>query len=226
MFSRYRQSGVSLISLLIGLLISMVALLGMLSLYGTVVKSTVESTRDARIAGERSSALLVAGMQLQGAGYGIEGAALGDDLLLLAGASLDRDGGSLSSGTTVMGSGDGNTLIWRIRSDGATTWCRGLHAPSSAGQGGLYLLQSHPCSAITSVSTWEIRPLLIDDSDAVDHSLPIILSLTEHAAPGCSVLGIAGSGRISAGLHTTDRNGNRIDSTTCLLNFASGGNPP
>lgn len=224
MFSRYRQSGVSLISLLIGLLISMVALLGMLSLYGTVVKSTVESTRDARIAGERSSALLVAGMQLQGAGYGIDGAALGDDLLLLAGTSLDRDGGSLSGGTNVIG--NGNTLIWRTRPDGATTWCSGLHAPSSAGQGGLYLLQPQSCSAITSVSTWEIRPLLIDDSDAVDHSLPIILSLTEHAAPGCSALGIAGSGRISAGLHTTDRNGNRIDSTTCLLNFASGGNPP
>lgn len=226
MFSIYRQTGVSLISLMIGLLISMVALLGMLSLYGTVVKSTVQSTRDARVAGDRSSALLMAGVQLQGAGYGIDSATRGADLVLLAGAALAENGASgLSGGTSVTGSGDGNTLIWRTRPDGVNTWCSGLHAPSSAEQAGLYLLQSQPCSSLTSPDEWKVHPLLIDNSDAVDSGLPVRISLTEHGASGCSALGIAGAGGISASLHMVDRNGNQITSTTCLLNFASGGNP-
>lgn len=228
MLSTYRQTGVSPISLMIGLLISMVALLGMMSLYGTVVKSTVESTRDARIAGERSSGLLVATMQLQGAGYGIDAATRSNDLLLLSGATLALDGasGSLSGGASVTGGGEGNTLIWRTRPDLLTAWCSGLHAPHSDEQGGLYLLQPQLCSALTETEWQVVRPLLIDNSDAVDARLPVSMALVDHGTSGCQVLGIAGAGQISVRLSTTDRNGNAVISSTCLLNFASGGTPP
>ena len=225
MLSTYRQTGVSLISLMIGLLISMVALLGMMSLYGTVVKSTVESTRDARIAGERSSALLVATRELQGAGYGIDGATGSNDLLLRSGVTLALDEASCEAlhedNCSLSG---GNTLFWQQMiptADEPTVECSGLHAPHSADQGGLYLLQPQPqpCSALTE-SEWQVRPLLIDNDD-VDVSRLFSITLVEHDTSSCQALGIAGAGQISVRLSTTDRNGNSIiSSSTCLLNFS------
>lgn len=213
----YRQSGTSLISLMIGLLISMVALLGMLSLYGNVVKSTVGSTRDARIAGERSIALLVASRQLQGAGYGIMNATRGNDLLLLKGAVIDEDNGVISGGTKVTDESAGHTLIWRTKSGGAS-WCSGLHAPSSGDKGGLYMLQPQRCGNVIDPNSWAIRPLLIDNSDAVDNRLPVTISIESGT---CSAFRITGNGQVSISLRTEDRMGNEIISTTCLINFTS-----
>lgn len=214
-----QQIGISLVSMMIGLLISMVALLGMMSLYGTVVRSTVESTHDARIAGERSSALLVASMQMQGAGYGIDAPSAADDLLLLAGAALDEGSGSLSGGVSV--TNDANTLIWRFHPDDQSIQCAGLYAKSTSEQSSLYLLLPQPCNTLTEPDKWEIRPLLIDNDDVAQTYQPITFSLAEHHEPTCSALGIAGAGKFSVTLHTADRNNNEIVSTTCLLNFSA-----
>lgn len=215
----FRQAGISLISLMIGLLISMIAVLGMMSLYSTVVKSTVQSTRDARIAGERSAAILVASKQLLGAGYGID-ATRSDDLLLLTEATLALDGdrGSLSGGSVVAGNGDGNALIWRARPDGLNSWCSGLYASPANEQVGLYLLQPQRCGAVTEPETWEVRPLLMDNNDAADERsrLPVTISIKSEE---CTVFGIAGEGALYASLSTTDRTGNEVISTTCLINF-------
>lgn len=209
----------SLISLLVGLLISMIALMGMLSLYGTLAESSAESARDARIGGERSTALFVATARLQNAGYGIEAAKRGADLLLLNGVSLNKEDGSLSGGTPVTGNNTGNTLLWRFQPSGAAMQCSGLHAPSNNDQGGLYLLLPRTCSALYVTDNWSFQPLLIDNTDAVDNRQLVKLSITEHSPPGCGVLGITGTGKFSVNLGTTDRNGNIVASTTCLVNF-------
>lgn len=213
-----RQAGVSLVSLLIGVFISVVALLGMLTLYGSTVKSTIGSTRDARTAGERSLALLVASVQLQGAGYGIDEIKRSSDLLLLAGVTLDRGGKNLSGGTVVSGEGDGNTLIWIAEIDGSTL-CSGLHAPSETKIGGLYLLRPRLCTTPNIAGTWDVQPLIVDNSDAVDSRLHMTLSLIEHESSGCSVMGITGLGKVSIRLSMKDRNTNQLDTTTCLVNF-------
>lgn len=215
----FRQRGVTLISLMIGLLISMIALLGMMSLYSTVVQSTTQSTRDARIAGERSAALLLASRQLLGAGFGIEAFTRARDLLLSAGASLDEDSGSLSGGTSVT-IGEGNTLVWRwVAQPSGVSWCSGLHAPSSSEQGGLYMLQPQACNNVTDPESWEVRPLLIDHSDGAGESIPITITIDEGE---CSVFGIAEGGQVSVSLRTEDHSSNEITSTTCLINFTSG----
>lgn len=215
----FRQAGISLISLMIGLLISMIAVLGMMSLYNTLVKSTVQSTRDARIAGERSAAILVASRQLLGAGYGID-ATRNDELLLLTETTLTLDGdrGSLTGGSVVVGDGEGNALIWRARPDGLNTWCSGLYAPPSSEQVGLYLLQPQRCGTVTEPETWEVRPLFIDNNDAADERsrLPITISIKSG---DCRVYGIAGEGSLDVSLDTRDRTGNEVTSTTCLINF-------
>lgn len=213
-----RQMGVSLVSLLIGVLISVIALLGMLTLYGSTMKTTVGSTRDARTAGERSLALLMANVNLQGAGYGIEAAKRSDDLLLLSGTKLDKGGKNFSGGVVVSGEGEGNTLVWKTKVEG-NTLCSGLYAPSEAEKGGLYLLRPRPCSTPSITGAWDVQPLIVDNSDAVDNSLPVVLSLIEHAGVGCSIMGITGSGKISIRLSMKDRNANQLDSTTCLANF-------
>ena len=219
----FRQQGVTLISLMVGLLISMVALLGMMSLYSTVVQSTTQSTRDARIAGERSAALLLASRQLLGAGFGIVDTTYGKDLLLKVGGSLDTDD-RLSGGTSVAIGNEGNTLIWRWISQpgevGEKRWCGGLHVqPSSSEQAGLYMLQPQTCNTVTDPESWEVRPLLIDNSDAAGESIPITITIEDG---DCSVLGIAGGGQVSVSLRTEDHSSNEIISTTCLINFTSG----
>lgn len=222
----YRQSGISLISLMIGLLISMVALLGMLSLYSTIVKSTVQSSRDARVSAERSSTLLVAHRYLQGAGYGIDNASRGTDMLLFAGTTLDDN--SLSGGNIITNANPGNTLLWRTQTDGSNMRCSGLHAPSSNDQGGLYLLRPQSCSPLAWPDDWEVRPLLVDSTDAAGDASPFTITLKD--IPDCKVLGVINAGGLAVTLGTSiatsDNNDPiEINSTTCLLNFASGGTP-
>src|SRR5690606_32129584 len=97
-----RQRGISLISLMIGLLVSLLAVLGMMALYRTVMHTTTESAAYARLSGDRSAALLAAHGYLQEAGFGIEDAASGTDVGICAASTPGgqlRGGSCAASGT-------------------------------------------------------------------------------------------------------------------------------
>lgn len=68
----YRQKGVSLISLMVGLLLSMIGILAGLTLYKNIVQTTVQTRSDALQDGQIASAMLTLQLELQSAGYGIE----------------------------------------------------------------------------------------------------------------------------------------------------------
>ncbi|WP_287029459.1 PilW family protein [Pseudomonas sp. UBA6310] len=141
-----RQRGMTLISMMVGLVISMFSIVAMLSLYRSLVQSAVVATRDANLDGQIAAGLLSAQLEIQSAGFGIEAAGNAD--LTLATTNLDS--------TT-------RALLWRLVDTG-TYRCRGLLErsvnDSASGQSMrvLSLLQANSCDASGALSgkTWAV----------------------------------------------------------------------
>ncbi len=74
--------GLTLVGLMAGLLVSTLGILGMLAAYKQLVSAEV-SASSYRSDGQIALGLLIVQMELQGAGFGIEGAAVNSDLLVL-----------------------------------------------------------------------------------------------------------------------------------------------
>lgn len=100
-----------MIGLLIGLLISMMSILASLTLYKNLLHVATESKIDTLYDGQLASALSVMQVELQSAGYGIDGAN-GDDVV--------RVFTSASGGTDAT-----LALLWRYH-DGTNFVCRGV----------------------------------------------------------------------------------------------------
>lgn len=101
------QSGTMLISLLIGLLISMLCILALLSSYRTIVKTGVESRIAATHDTQLQAGLTTAQMFLQNAGFGLEGS------------------NNLLTTTVPVGSKTILAVLWRYK-NGTTIVCQGL----------------------------------------------------------------------------------------------------
>jgi hypothetical protein len=104
-----QQSGMSLISLLIGLLISVLCILGSLTLYKNLIHVATESKLDSGHDGQLASAMLMVQLEVQSAGYGIDGAGVEHIIEHVPTAGESQ-------------------LLWRFTTDGGTTFqCRGLY---------------------------------------------------------------------------------------------------
>ncbi|MCD9088307.1 hypothetical protein [Stenotrophomonas sp. SY1] len=128
---RGTQIGQSLISMMIGLVISLVTISAMLVLYKTMVEVSANASRSALRDGQVSAALLAAQMELQSAGFGVPQAdALASKLAL-------RE--------------SGKQLVWRYKTDLATAGfvCTGLHLVD--GQG-LYRLTPKACGDVAGAA--------------------------------------------------------------------------
>ncbi|MDP1446086.1 hypothetical protein Q8G43_14195 [Acinetobacter schindleri] len=101
------QSGTMLISLLIGLLISMLCILALLSSYRTIVKTGVESRIAATHDTQLQAGLTTAQMFLQNAGFGLEGT------------------NNLLTTTVQVGSKTISAVLWRYN-NGTNIVCQGL----------------------------------------------------------------------------------------------------
>ncbi len=135
-----KQAGFSLVSLMIGLLISMLCLLGCMSLQKSLVQVTLEARSDA----SHDSGLITALMQLErdlyGAGFGIEGADLDDVVVDSSGARL----------------------LWRSVEDGALV-CRGVEdvlvtISDEANRRELVRLRASGCNTTSDLSTLSWTP--------------------------------------------------------------------
>src|SRR5690554_3088615 len=100
------QQGVTLISLMVGLLISMLAILASLTLYKNLIAIAADSNIDTMHDGQLAASMLTIQMVLQNAGYGIE--------------SADTD--------SVVTRETSNTidLLWRFKDDSDVIQCRGF----------------------------------------------------------------------------------------------------
>lgn len=126
-----RQAGMSLISLMIGLALSMMALVALLYAYRGIVVNTKSVSTQGKSQAQVTSSLLALEQLIQQAGWGSgptaspPGGAVGTDLVLLSNASL--------TGTTMVGTPvsiasavqTGNALVWDSSLSG-TTKCTAL----------------------------------------------------------------------------------------------------
>ena len=178
-----RCQGFSLISILVGLLISLIVISGSMLAFRASLHQIVPAATNADDDGQRMSGLLRAGRLVQGSGFGLSSPALGGDIRVLSGAVLT---GSSLAGTAQAGSpAIGNAIIWRQDTSvgnctvAANCSCYGLLSSLS---GGLQLLFNTSCSGWPT-PTWS-NELLMDDGRQVQ------ITVTDAA---CNPFGIAAS---------------------------------
>ena len=204
-----RQSGVTLVELMVGLVVSMIVVLAMLAVYKTTAKVSADAGQGATTDRQRLSGFFAAQKILLGAGYGIDTPSFGNELVVLAGATLS-DSGNIS-GTKASLPADGNALIWGTKLDG-TYKCQGLYAPRD---GGLIRLQETSCSSAANYATIAWTTItLIEDTRSVQ--------ISAKTATGCKSFGLAGEGGLWTTLSTTNSiegSNAAVSTSTCLINF-------
>lgn len=164
-----RQAGTSLIGLMVGMVIALLAVVGGMSLYKSSVQQLMGDgglVKSSGQEGQLASGLLSAQIALQAAGYGIKGAASDSHLILLREAALN--GARLSGQTQALSSAAaaGNALLWisnpTLSADPAQQVCHALLAePDSRA---LLLLRAegscHPLATRWSQLEWARRSLV------------------------------------------------------------------
>ena len=126
------MQGVTLVGLMVGLVISMLVVVGMMTVFRTVVQATLQSRQTAAEDDRRVSALMRMALHLQDAGFGLQAPAYGAQLLVLSGASLAlaSDGTYRLSGTRVepdVENAASNAVLWAYDlSASGTVQCAGF----------------------------------------------------------------------------------------------------
>lgn len=153
--ARRRASGFTLISTLVGLAVGLLSIAAMLTLYRNVVSNANFVNDQARRDGQVATGSLVSQQEMQQAGFGIAGATIGTDLVVLSNASLSD---SKLKGTAINAYGStvtGNAVVWGFNPTAATGTtdpagyqCEGLLVSAQ----GLRWLMPTPCK---SASNWQ-----------------------------------------------------------------------
>ncbi|KAF1066901.1 MAG: hypothetical protein GAK45_01805 [Pseudomonas citronellolis] len=104
---RRRQRGLTLISMMVGLMISLLVILVMMTSFKTLLAISTEASREALQDGELATSLAALQMDIQGAGFG-----------------LDSTNQALVQGSISL-TGDAKALLWRYL-DGTTPVCAGV----------------------------------------------------------------------------------------------------
>ena len=225
-----RQRGITLISLMTGLVISMVLVLATLMLFQRMVRATTAARIDAQADAQRTAAFLSASIAAQEAGYGIDAAQAGTHLVVLTNAALD---GSTLSGTSVSLGATGNAVVWAENATGATgdPRCSALLAPSPSDKGGLRKLGPVTCANAAAFSdlAWTTALPLMDapTTPVADPPTAPLVAITWRAA-ACTPFGIAaGTGadeKVLLTLTADNSNGVQLKTSQCLVNVSA--SPP
>jgi len=219
-----RQHGFSLVSVMVGLVISLLAVLGMMNLYAVMGKLAAESGGFAQMTGDRAAAVLTATQALSSAGFGIAEAEADDHLRLCVG--LTPVSGALSCNCTTANLG--NALLWR--SQGGL--CEGLYITA---EGGLELLAPVSCGTSGFACSWSSAERLRLYTPAIDGA---VFTEIERSNTPCSPFGVgdpeAGRVRVRLESHhplisptdpvrsydpSDDDTFRAIDAWACLANF-------
>lgn len=228
-----RQRGATLISLMVGLVISMLVTVATLMLYKNLVRATGDSRVNAQFDAQRSAALLMSGMTLQDAGFGIDDPQVDEHLITLKGATLGNAGALQGTPNDCDDKGDDcNATLWLQNmpkpDDPDAPWvttCSALF--SDQDKGGLAKLTawsgSSPlegCDLGNWASlTWKAEPLA--------GAAELRVAFTRQEDP-CSPFGISApaSQALRLTLHASNLNeevGNNVEleSAHCLSNFSA-----
>lgn len=214
------QSGTTLISLLIGLLIAMLCIIAVLSTYRTIVKTGVESRVAATHDAQLQTGLTTAQIFLQNAGFGLEGL---NNLYLSpeVEANIEVESQWVSA------------LLWRYK-DGTNIICQGLADIKSSDnkKRRFVLLESDPttCNETSDLKgfTWKIQSTLANLEDySTDQSNPKQVTFTETPSMTCTPFGAGNDSThplITITAQTSTQKIAKLGTVKvpiCLLNIAS-----
>ena len=224
-----RQRGITLISLMTGLVISMVLVLATLMLFQRMVRASTAARMDAQADAHRTAAFLSAGIAAQEAGYGIDAAQAGTHLVVLTNAALAD---SALSGTPASLGATGNAVVWAENATGGPR-CSALLAPSLSDKGGLRKLGPVTCANAAAFSTleWTTALPLLDapTTPVADPPTAPLVAITWQAA-ACTPFGIAaGTGapeKVLLTLTAANSNGVVLETSQCLANVSASAPPP
>lgn len=208
------QSGISLVSMLVGMLIALLSVTALLSQYRLQVHTSVNTIGVAQREGQLASALLTAGQLLQQAGYGIEDA--------------------LVSNASVLSVNE-YRVVWHFKPDLIADACTGLQL-----DGGLFLLPESPCSSASTV-TWDdadrvplvtaeaamFVPLARDGQELTDEVRPAALdqAIFQRSTENCTLpyaqqsADATASPQISLVIPATGETPQQVLFTACLANI-------
>jgi hypothetical protein len=221
-----QQRGLTLISLMVGLTLSLLTVGAMMAMYRITVGVAADAGRTARFNGEISNALFVAKTKLQAAGFGIDDPTYQADFFVLRDAVLVS--GSLS-GTAVAVNTEGNAVVWAWVDDEGDRQCELLLAPVSVFD--LVYVSRRACNSAANWASisWGTTPdrLIGDfqhDNAALDLDASILFEVVEDADERCRPFGLPnleeGSGSLRVRMTISDGlNAVPQVVSVCLANF-------
>jgi Tfp pilus assembly protein PilW len=204
--NKNRQQGFSLINLMVGLIISVVVTLGLLSVYRNSIQVTYQATTRTVDDSQLSALLIRTGATIQDAGYGITTPVYGTHFVAISGATLS---GTALSGTAAALGNQANAVVWAMLT-GATTQCAGFYAPAS---GGLMYLSPVNCTDATgwAALAWQSSWVTQQTTSALQFTV---------AAQTCAPYGITSTtGSHTITLSTINSIQAAITSQQCLINI-------
>ncbi len=206
--------GYSLISLMVGVLVSSLVALGMMSLFKTSAQSTAVARQDSVVDDKLVSGMLRAQIAAQDAGFGVDSAAYGSQVQVLSGAALA--GGTLS-GTAAAAGTAGNALVWAMNV-GAGLQCAGLLFDNATdGTGGLKYLGPVNCTSASGwgSANWTSATWIGSSSASPAPALSFVVT-----AATCKPFGLSGlASGLSLTINGSSSAGIALADVQCLANF-------
>jgi len=207
MRSPQTQRGISLISLMVGMVVSLTATVGMMAIYRNSLAVTTSamqnSVQDARL----NALLLRAGASIEDAGYGISGATFGTHLIPLTSAAIN---GHTLTGTATTAGTTANGVVWSMLT-GTTTQCAGFVAPST---GALIYLQPTPCTNAQSWNTLAWTTTTVQPAPATPKA--ITFTFTQASCQPYGITNTSGSYTVTV---ASTNSVSAVNSLQCLINF-------
>jgi hypothetical protein len=224
--SRLAQRGMTLIGAMVGLVVSMLIVMTLMSAYRSVVRLTMESNADAQQSGDLAAAFLFTHLNLSDAGRGLTNPTRADDLLLCENGELVGEA-LTGCDPEVSGTGSGNAIFWRWGDpdDENAFFCAGLLGSAN---GQLDYLGPRNCGGTDfPLDGWNE-----DDVIAIIQPTPTsppIDFLVEDLGPCdesvcCRPLGVTADSVIQGRIQVTIRSrhvgsNTDLESTTCLVSL-------
>lgn len=215
---RRRSKGATLISLMVGLTLSMLLVAAMMLVFRNLSRTTGDAVRDAQADDNLVAGLLSAGLTLHEAGFNIPNARLGSALIVVKQAVLNNGKltGTLSDAASAY---TGNLVIWQQKL-GPKIQCSGLLAPSG---GGLKrLLGPLDCSDINAWASQDWTDEVIARTpEALDGVSPAPLTIiAREGSKICAPFGIsAPNSHLLVTVRALNSNSNTFQAVECLGNF-------
>jgi len=209
---------------MIGLVISMILVVGALVLFQNTAKRTAEARLDVSGDAQRTSSFLSAGLTLQDAGFGIDTPALNEHLFLLQGATISAISNTDPPLITLNGtatSGTGNAIVWAEQIITGTTRCSALVTilNNTTRRNEVYKLGPVNCPTPSLWSNLQWPPHLISEIE-IPENHPATSIAIQLSTVNCQPFGITTDpGKYRVTLSARNSNGIELSTSQCLLNF-------